>query len=78
MPSSRRCGRGKRRERGAPPGTTRLDLSVPEIQHLLTHVVFQQQPPDPRLVIACSRWRRKHQAAAGRAHYRRRQHDSQL
>jgi len=51
---------------------------VPDIQHLLSHLVFQQQPPDPQIVIACSRWRRQHQAAARRAHYRTRRHDSQL
>ena len=54
----------------APPGTTGVALSVPEIQHLFAQLIFHQQPPDPHHVIAHSRWRRAHQAAARRAHYR--------
>jgi hypothetical protein len=45
---------------------------VPEIRRLLARLVLARDPPDPRLVIAHSRWRRHHQAAAQRAHYRRR------
>jgi hypothetical protein len=45
---------------------------VPEIQHLFAQLIFHQQPPDPHHVIAHSRWRRAHQAAARRAHYRAR------
>jgi hypothetical protein len=54
-------------------GTHFVGLSVPEIRRLLTRLVFQQHPPDPRHVIAHARWRRAHQAAARRAHYRARQ-----
>jgi hypothetical protein len=53
-------------------GTTRVDLSVPEIQHLLARLIYQQIPPDPHHVIAHSRWRRHHQATARRVHYRAR------
>lgn len=59
-------------KKGAPPGTHVVALSVPEIRHLFTHLVFQQVPPDPAHIIATSRWRRAHQASARRAHYRAR------
>jgi hypothetical protein len=45
---------------------------MPEIQRLLAQLVFHQRPPDPHAVIAASRWQRRHQAAARRAHYRAR------
>jgi hypothetical protein len=64
-------------KKGAPPGTTRVDPSVPAIQHLLARLIFRQIPPDPHHVIAYSRWRRHHQTVARRARYRT-HHDSQL
>lgn len=57
---------------------THVELSVPEIQRLPARLVFHQRPPDPHVVIACSRWQRRHQDAARRAHYRTRRNDPQL
>ena len=57
---------------------TRVELSVPEIQHLLARLIFHQIPPDPHDVITHSRWRRHHQTVARRAHYRTHRNDLQL
>jgi hypothetical protein len=44
------------------------ELSLPEIRHLITCLVW---PPehDPQRVLGWSHWRRKHQARARRCHY---------
>jgi len=51
------------------------DLLIPltrnEIQRLFTGL--NQQPPEPRLQLHWSRWRRRHQATARTCHYRRRE-----
>jgi SRSO17 transposase len=48
-----------------------IPLTRHEIRRLFTGL--HQQPPAPRLQLHWSRWRRRHQAAARRCHYRRRQ-----
>ena len=48
-------------------------LSVPEVKHLLCLLLWGS-PPTPSVVRAWSLWRRRHQARARRAHYRRRGH----
>jgi hypothetical protein len=49
-----------------------LPLTVPEIRRLLVALVWTT-PVKPGLVLAWSRWRRRHQARARRAHYQRQQ-----
>src|SRR3954454_13834562 len=46
--------------------------SVPEIRHLLARLLLKAIP-DVHFVLAWSRWRRRHQAGAAKAHYRRQQ-----
>jgi hypothetical protein len=48
-----------------------LPLTVPEVRHLLWQVLWLFQPP-LELVLAWSRWRRRHQARAKQAHTKRR------
>jgi len=45
-----------------------LPLTVPEVRRLLVALVWTA-PVQPGLVLAWSRWRRRHQARARRAHY---------
>jgi hypothetical protein len=47
-------------------------LTVPEVRRLLVALVWTT-PVEPGLVLAWSRWRRRHQARARRAHYQRRE-----
>jgi hypothetical protein len=49
-----------------------LPLTVPEVRRLLVALVWTV-PVEPGFVLAWSRWRRRHQARARRAHYRRRE-----
>ena len=49
-----------------------LPLTVPEVRRLLVALVWTT-PVQPRFVLAWSRWRRRHQARARRAHYHRRE-----
>ncbi|MEU6973773.1 hypothetical protein AB0A71_39825, partial [Kitasatospora aureofaciens] len=51
--------------------TDPIDLTVPEIRHLLGAFLA---PPrtSPRSLLTWSNWRRLHQATARRSHYRRR------
>ena len=49
-----------------------LPLTVPEVRRLLVALVWTA-PVQPGLVLAWSRWRRRHQARARRAHYQRRE-----
>jgi hypothetical protein len=46
-------------------------LSVQEIRHLLSHLLFRARP-DPWHWLLWSLWRRIHQAMAQICHYRRR------
>ena len=51
--------------------------SVPEIRYLLARLLLR--PPTGRaFVIAWSLWRRRHQAAATAAHYKKRHPKAQL
>jgi hypothetical protein len=49
-----------------------LPLTVLEVRRLLVALVWAT-PVEPGLVLAWSRWRRRHQARAGRAPYRQRE-----
>jgi hypothetical protein len=49
-----------------------LPLTVPEVRLLLVALVWTT-PVELDLVLAWSRWRRRHQARARRAHYQRRE-----
>jgi hypothetical protein len=49
-----------------------LPLTVPELRRLLVALVWTT-PINPTFVLAGSRWRRRHQARARRAHYQRHQ-----
>jgi hypothetical protein len=49
-----------------------LPLTVPEVRRLLVALVWTT-PVRPGFVLAWSRWRRRHQARARRAHYHRRE-----
>jgi hypothetical protein len=51
-----------------------LPLTVPEIRRLLVALVWTI-PVQPAFVLAWSRWRRRHQARARRAHDQRRERD---
>jgi hypothetical protein len=44
-----------------------LPLTVPEVRHLLWHMVWNH-PPRPEMVLHWSKWRRKHQQRVRRAH----------
>jgi SRSO17 transposase len=61
----RKGGRG-----GLTGGLGLLPLTVPEVRRLLVALVWTA-PVEPGLVLAWSRWRRRHQARARRAHYQR-------
>jgi hypothetical protein len=50
-----------------------VPLTVPEVRRLLVALEWTM-PVQPGLVLAWSRWRRRHQARARRAHYQRQQH----
>jgi hypothetical protein len=52
-----------------------LPLTVPEVRRLLVALVWTA-PVRPGFVLAWSRWRRRHQARARRAHYHR--HERQV
>ena len=54
-----------------------LPLTVPEVRRLLVALVWTA-PVQPGLVLAWSRWRRRHQARARRAHYQRREQQVRL
>jgi hypothetical protein len=54
-----------------------LPLTVPEIRRLLVALIWPTLT-EPRLVLAWSRWRRRHQARARRAHYQRRERQVRL
>jgi hypothetical protein len=54
-----------------------LALTVPEVRRLLIRLL-PAPPPDPGRVVAWSRWRRRHQARARRAHYQRRHRQVRL
>ncbi|WP_413230047.1 IS701 family transposase [Kitasatospora herbaricolor] len=51
--------------------TDPIDLTVPEIRHLLG-ALLNPPNPSPRRLLHWSNWRRHHQATARRSHYRRR------
>lgn len=48
-----------------------IDLTIPEIRHLIG-TLFRQPTAPPNRLLAWSTWRRLHQAQARRCHYRRR------
>jgi SRSO17 transposase len=48
-----------------------IDLTIPEIRHLIS-TLFSRPTPPPHSLLAWSIWRRLHQAQARRCHYRRR------
>jgi hypothetical protein len=54
-----------------------LPLTVPEVRRLLLALVWTT-PVRPGFVLAWSRWRRRHQARARRAHYHRREEPVRL
>jgi hypothetical protein len=54
-----------------------VPLTVPEVHRLLVALIWTT-PTDPGLVLAWSRWRRRHQARARRAHYQRQQQQLRL
>ena len=54
-----------------------LPLTVPEVRRLLVALVWPT-PAEPGFVLAWSRWRRRHQARARRAHYQRRERQVRL
>jgi hypothetical protein len=54
-----------------------LPLTVPEVRRLLVALVWTT-PVRPGFVLAWSRWRRRHQARARRAHYHRRERQVRL
>jgi len=64
--------RAKRGHSGLSGGLGLLPLTVPEVRRLLVALVWIT-PVQPGLVLAWSRWRRRHQARARRAHYQRRE-----
>jgi hypothetical protein len=69
-PASRLAPRGGRGSLSG--GLGLLPLTVPEVRRLLVALVWTR-PVEPGLVLAWSRWRRRHQARARRAHYQRRE-----
>jgi hypothetical protein len=54
-----------------------LPLTVPEVRRLLVALIWPT-PAEPGFVLAWSRWRRRHQARARRAHYQRRERQVRL
>jgi hypothetical protein len=64
--------RAKGGHSGLSGGLGLLPLTVPEVRRLLVALVWIT-PVQPGLVLAWSRWRRRHQARARRAHYQRRE-----
>ncbi len=48
-----------------------VELSVPEVKHLLCRLLWTSLPP-PDEVLAWSFWRRRHQARTRRSHYEQR------
>jgi hypothetical protein len=54
-----------------------LPLTVPEVRRLLVALVWTT-PIQPGFVLAWSRWRRRHQARARRAHYQQREQQGWL
>jgi nicotinamide riboside transporter PnuC len=54
-----------------------LPLTMPEVRRLLVALVWTA-PVQPGLVLAWSRWRRRHQARARRAHYQQREQQGWL
>jgi hypothetical protein len=67
QPRAHKGGRG-----GLNGGLGLLPLTVPEVRRLLVALVWTT-PVRPGLVLGWSRWRRRHQARARRAHYHRRE-----
>ncbi len=67
-----------RPKKGGPhPGTEHLvRLSLPEIRHLITRIIWYREP-DVHHVIHCSPWRRQHQYRAQQCHYKARGHTPQ-
>jgi hypothetical protein len=63
---------GKGGRGGLTGGLGLVPLTVPEVRRLLVAFAWTT-PTEPSLVLAWSRWRRRHQARAQRAHYHRRQ-----
>jgi hypothetical protein len=70
LATSGQPGKGGRRSLNVGPGL--LPLTVPEVRRLLTYLVWPP-PTDPGFRLSWSRWRRRHQARARRAHYQRRE-----
>ncbi|MFE4958576.1 hypothetical protein ACFRCW_32170 [Streptomyces sp. NPDC056653] len=52
-----------------------IDLTVPEIRHLLA-ASFNSSATPPARLLHWSNWRRRHQATARRSHYQRRLADA--
>jgi SRSO17 transposase len=59
------------------PGSGGQSRTAPEIRRLLVALVWTA-PIQPSLVLTWSRWRRRHQARARRAHYQRRERQVRL
>ena len=56
---------------------TLVAISVQELRRLITHLQ-SKRPPNMNFRWRWSYWRRRHQAEAKRAHYRKRADDLQL
>ena len=54
-----------------------IELSVPEIRHLVICLVWHLAP-DPDQILHWSHWRRRHQARARRCHYATRTSTTQV
>jgi hypothetical protein len=67
-------GEGQRGVGGLSGALGLLPLTVPDIRRLLVALAWTI-PVQPAFVLAWSRWRRRHQARARRAHYQRRERD---
>ena len=70
-------GRVKGGIRSLAGGLGLLPLTVLEVRRLLVALVWTT-PVTPGFVLAWSRWRRRHQARARRAHYHRREQQLRL
>src|SRR5215468_8085342 len=64
------CGPSKKDPTTRAEAEELIPLTVPEVRRLIWWLVWREMPA-PEQVVKWSRWRRKHQARAKRAHYKR-------
>jgi len=62
-----------RAERSAAAHDGLIALTLPEIRHLITRLIWSNIP-EPGHTLHRSSWRRRHQQRAKQSHYRRRGH----